>query len=63
MNRKTAKTNIIKLLGRYPHKFRYDMLASELGITSRWVRYLEKGEKAPSEHLRKLIKLLLKSAS
>ncbi len=59
MNRKTAKTNIIKLLKRYPKKYRYVMLAKELGITSRWVRYLEKGEKAPSESLRKLIKLLL----
>ena len=57
--RKTVKTNIIKMLKKYPHKHRYEMLGMELGITSRYVRMLEKGEAAPSANLRKLIRLLL----
>ena len=59
MRKKTVKTYIIKLLGRYPYKYRYEMLAKELGITPRYVRNLEKGEKEPSKHLRKLIKVIL----
>ena len=59
MKNKTVKTSISKLLKRYPNKFRYDMLAKELGITTRWIRILEKGNQAPSEHLRRLIKVVL----
>ena len=59
MRRKTVKTYIITMLGRYLYKYRYEMLAKELGITSRYVRMLEKGEKEPSQHLRKLIKVIL----
>ena len=59
MKRKTVKTSIARLLKHYPYKHRYEMLAKELGITTRWVRLLEKGEKAPSEHLRRLIKVVL----
>jgi len=59
MNRKTIKTDISKMLRRYPEKFKYQMVATELGISVRYVRYLETGDKSPSEHLRRLIKLLL----
>ena len=58
MKRQTVKSSIGRLLKGYPHKHRYEFLAKELGITTRWIRLLEKGEKAPSNHLRKLIKLL-----
>ena len=58
MNKYTQKTNIVKLLKRYPKDGRYKLLAKDLGITPRYVRLLEKG-KIPSAHLRKLIKILL----
>jgi transcriptional regulator with XRE-family HTH domain len=58
MNKLTQKTNVSKLLKRYPKEERYRYLAKALGITPRYVRLLEKG-KAPSVHLRKLIKILL----
>ena len=57
MKQQTIKTSIGRLLKRYPHKYRYELLAEELGISTRWIRLLEKGEKSPSNHLRKLIKL------
>jgi DNA-binding transcriptional regulator YiaG len=62
MNNKTVKTYIGKLLKRYPYKKRYELLAKELGVTTRHIRYLEKGESVPSEPLRKLIKILLNQA-
>ena len=58
MHKPTQKTNISKLLRRYPKQERYRCLARDLGITVRYVRLLEKG-KAPSAHLRKLILVLI----
>ncbi len=58
MTNLTQKTNVSKLLKRYPKEERYRYLARDLGITERYVRILEKG-KAPSTHLRKLIRILL----
>jgi transcriptional regulator with XRE-family HTH domain len=57
MKAKTVITLIKHLLKRYGS---YEKVARELGITARYVRHLEKGEKIPSEHLRKLIKVTLK---
>lgn len=57
MKVKTVITLIKQLLKRYGS---YEKTARELGITARYVRHLEKGEKIPSEHLRKLIKAMLK---
>jgi len=57
MKTKTIITLIKRLLKQYGS---YQNVAQELGITSRYVRHLERGEKVPSEHLRKLIKMLLK---
>ena len=37
-----------------------EAVARELGISRRYVIYLENGERVPSEHLRKLIKVVLK---
>jgi DNA-binding transcriptional regulator YiaG len=37
----------------------YEKAGQELGVTARYVRHLEKGEKAPSEHLRKLIQMVI----
>ena len=55
-----AKT-VITLIKQLMKKFGgYEKVATELGITSRYVRHLEKGEKVPSESLRKLIKILVK---
>ena len=55
-----AKT-VITLIKQLMKKFGgYEKVATELGITARYVRHLEKGEKVPSESLRKLIKILLK---
>lgn len=62
MKRKTVKTSISRLLRRHPHKGRYEQLAMDLGISSRWVRILEKGEQAPSEHLRRLIRATLRGS-
>jgi len=56
MNNKTVKTHIKRLLKQFGG---YQKVAATLGITSRYVRHLEKGEKVPSEHLRKLIKTVL----
>ena len=60
MKHKSQKTYITKLLGRYPFKYRYEMLAKELGVTTRSIRYYEKGV-VPSEPIRKLIKMVLNS--
>ena len=57
MKVKTVITLIKQLLKRCGS---YEKTARELGITARYVRHLEKGEKIPSEHLRKLIKAMLK---
>ena len=57
MRTKTVITLIKRLLRKFGS---YEKVAKELGITSRYVRHLEKGEKVPSESLRKLIKVLLK---
>ena len=56
----TVKTYIKQLLKRKNSKTRYADVARDLGITPRYVRHLEKGERVPSEHLRKLIKVVLK---
>ena len=56
MKTKTVKTYIKQLLRIYRD---YDNVAEILKITPRYVRHLEKGEKIPSEHLRKLIKIIL----
>jgi len=37
-----------------------EAVAKELGISKRYVIYLKKGERVPSDHLRKLIKMVLK---
>lgn len=58
MKNKSQKTYIIRLLKRYPYKQRYEMLAKELGVTTRSIRFWEKGI-VPSEPVRKLIKTLL----
>ncbi len=57
MKTKTVITLIKRLLRQFGG---YEKVAKELGITSRYVRHLEKGEKAPSDSLRKLIKMVLK---
>ena len=57
MKTKTVKTYIKQLLRE--HKGSYEKVADMLKITTRYVRHLEKGEKVPSEHLRKLIKIIL----
>jgi len=57
MRTKTVITLIKRLLRKFGG---YEKVASELGITARYVRHLENGEKVPSDHLRKLIKVLLK---
>jgi transcriptional regulator with XRE-family HTH domain len=57
MKTKTVITLIKQLLKRYGN---YEKVARELGVTARYVRHLEKGERIPSNHLRKLIKMVLK---
>jgi len=57
MKKKTVKTYIRQLVAKFGTRGK---VAEELGITIRYVLMLEKGEKVPSEHLRKLIKMLLK---
>jgi len=54
---KTVITLTKRLLRQYKS---YQKVARELSITVRYVRHLEKGERVPSEHLRKLIKLVAK---
>ena len=57
MKTKTVITLIKRLLKQYEN---YRNVALVLGITPRYVRHLEKGEKVPSDHLRKLIKIVSK---
>jgi len=57
MKTKTVITLIKKLKRQYGS---YQKVANVLGITERYVRHLEKGEKYPSDHLRKLIKMVVK---
>ena len=57
MKTKTVITLITKLKRRCGS---YEKVGQELGVTPRYVRHLEKGERTPSEHLRKLIKMVLK---
>ena len=57
MKAKTVMTLIKKLKRRFGS---YQKVAQELGVTARYVRHLEKGERIPSDHLRKLIKMVLK---
>jgi transcriptional regulator with XRE-family HTH domain len=56
------KTNtVISYINRLHTKFKtHEAVAKELGISKRYVIYLKKGERIPSEHLRKLIKMVLK---
>jgi transcriptional regulator with XRE-family HTH domain len=57
MKTKTVIMLIKKLKRRYGS---YEKVGQELGVTARYIRHLEKGERTPSEHLRKLIKIVLK---
>ena len=57
MKTNTVKTYIKQLDRQLGSK---EVIANKLGITLRYVYMLEKGERVPSEHLRKLIKLMLK---
>ena len=56
MKTKTVKTHIKRLLQEHGSR---DKVATVLGITPRYVRNLENGEKIPSDHLRKLIKMMM----
>lgn len=57
MQTKTVKTYIKQLVKKFGSK---EKAAQNLGVTLRYIYMLENGEKVPSEHLRKLIKILLK---
>ena len=57
MKTKTVKTYMKQLVRKFGKR---KIVAQELGISARYVLILEKGEKEPSEHLRKLIKRVLK---
>ena len=57
MKTNTVKTYIKQLVRKIGSK---KQAAQELGVTLRYIYMLEKGEKVPSESLRKLIKILLK---
>jgi DNA-binding transcriptional regulator YiaG len=57
MKNKTAITLIKKLKRRYGS---YEKAGLTLGVTARYIRLLEKGEKTPSEHLRKLLEMVVK---
>ena len=57
MENKTVKTYIKRLHKRYKT---HEAVGVALGISKRYVIYLENGERVPSEHLRKLIKVMLK---
>jgi len=57
MKSNTVKTYIKQLVRKIGSK---KQAAQELGVTLRYIYMLEKGEKVPSESLRKLIKILLK---
>lgn len=56
MQAKTVKTYIKQLVKRFGSK---EKTAQRLGVSLRYIYMLEKGEKIPSEHLRKLIKVKL----
>ena len=58
-NRGYLASQISQLIARFGTKKK---VAEELGITMRYVLMLEKGEKAPSKHLRKLIKVVLNAS-
>ena len=53
----TVKTYIKRLIKRFGKR---QAVADELGISLRYIYMLENGEKIPSDHLRKLIKAVLK---
>jgi len=53
----TVKTYIKRLIKKFGKR---RAVAQELGVTLRYIYMLEKGEKVPSDHLRKLIKAVLK---
>jgi len=57
MKSKTVKTYIKQLISKIGER---KAVAKELGISLSYLYMLEKGKKAPSEHLRKLIKRVLK---
>ena len=57
MQTKTVKTYIKQLVKKFKSK---KETAQRLGVSLRYIYMLEKGEKIPSEHLRKLIKVMLK---
>jgi hypothetical protein len=57
----TTQKLVIKLLNRkkcYNKATQYELVADELCITTRQVRYLESGEKQGSRALQKLIRIL-----
>ena len=59
-NNATIKS-IKKLLRRYSmfsKAVQYARVAEDLKISTRWVRYIENGEKEPSKHLAELIKII-----
>lgn len=57
MKTKTVKTYIKQLIKQFKTK---KETAQRLGVSLRYIYMLEKGEKIPSESLRKLIKVMLK---
>ncbi len=57
MKSQTIITDIKRLLRKCGG---YQDVAKKIGVTARYVRHLEKGEKIPSDHLRKLIKLVVR---
>ena len=57
MEKKTVKTYMERLHRKYKT---HEAVGGALGISRRYVIYLIKGERVPSDHLRKLIKVMLK---
>ena len=57
MREKTVKTYMKRLIRKLGKR---QAVADELGVSLRYIYMLENGEKIPSEHLRKLIKVVLK---
>jgi hypothetical protein len=57
MEKKTVKTYMERLHRKYKT---YEAVGKALGISRRYVIYLTNGERIPSEHMRKLIKMVLK---
>jgi len=53
----TVKTYMKRLIKRFGKR---QAVADELGVSLRYIYMLENGEKVPSEHLRKLIKVVLR---